>query len=106
MYHGGHYILCTYVYNPSQIDSDGDEIGNACDPCNGLVNIIGNMDLNAIRDECVPIIGANDILALSDIINNVRLPNSYCHQYDMLLDRELSIFCIVILENLIMNGDN
>ena len=35
-----------------------------------MVNIIGNIDLNAIGDEYVPIIGVNDIFALSDIINN------------------------------------
>ncbi len=100
------YDNCTYVYNPSQIDSDGDEIGNACDPCNGLVNIIGNIDLNAIGDEYVPIIGVNDILALSDIINNVGLPINDCHQFDILLDGELNIFDLVVLEDLIMNGDN
>ena len=100
------YDNCTYVYNPSQIDSDGDEIGNACDPCNGLVNIIGNIDLNAIGDEYVPIIGVNDILALSDIINNVGLPINDCHQFDILPDGELNIFDLVVLEDLIMNGDN
>ena len=65
------------------MDSDGDEIGNACDPCNGLVNIIRNIDFNAIGDKYVSIIGVNDILALSDIINNVGLPINNCHQYDM-----------------------
>ena len=63
-------------------------------------------DLNAIGDAYVPIIEVNDILALSDIINNVGLPINDCHQYDMLPDGELNIFDIVILENLIMNGDN
>ena len=62
--------------------------------------------LNAIGDAYVPIIEVNDILALSDIINNVGLPINDCHQYDMLPDGELNIFDIVILENLIMNGDN
>ena len=66
---------------------------------------MGNIDLNAIGDEYVPIIGVNDILALSDIMNNVGLPINDCHQYDMLPDGELIIFDIVILENLIMNGD-
>ena len=99
------YDNCTYVYNPSQIDSDGDQIGDACDPCNGLVNVMGNIDLNATGDGYVPIIGVNDILALSDIMNNVGLPINDCHQYDMLPDGELIIFDIVILENLIMNGD-
>ena len=88
------------------MDSDGDEIGNAFDPCNGLVNIIRNIDFNAIGDKYVSIIGVNDILALSDIINNVGLPINNCHQYDMLPDWELNIFDIVILQNLIINGDN
>ena len=75
-------------------------------PATVLVNIMGNIDLNAISDAYVPIIEVNDILALSDIINNVGLPINDCHQYDMLPDGELNIFDIVILENLIMNGDN
>ena len=100
------YDNCTYVYNTSQIESDGDQIGDACDPRNCLVNIMGNIDLNAIGDGYTPIIGVNDVLALSDIINNVGFSINNCHQYDMLLDGELNIFDIVILKNLIMNGDN
>ena len=67
---------------------------------------MGNIDLNAIGDAYAPINGINDILALSDIIDNVSLSIKDCHQYDMLPDGELNIFDIVILENLIMNGDN
>ena len=58
---------------------------------------MGNIDLNAIGDGYLPIIGVNDILALSDIMNNVGLPINDCHQYDMLLDGELNIFDIVFL---------
>ena len=81
--------------------SDGDEIGDVCDPCNGLVNIVGNIDLDAFGGEYEPIIGVNDILALSDIINNVGLPINDCHNIDILPDGELNIFDLVVLEDLI-----
>ena len=42
----------------------------------------------------------------SDIINNVGLPINDCHQFDILPDGELNIFDLVVLEDLIMNGDN
>ena len=58
---------------------------------------MGNIDLNAIGDAYAPIIGINDILALSDIIDNVSLSIKDCHQHDMLLDGELNIFDIVFL---------
>ena len=55
--------------------------------------------------EYEPIIGVNDILALSDIINNVGLPINDCHKIDILPDGELNIFDLVVLEDLIINGD-
>ena len=35
---------CIEVYNPDQEDSDGDLIGDVCDPCNGLVYVVGNLN--------------------------------------------------------------
>ena len=98
------YDNCINIYNPDQIDSDEDGIGNVCDPCNELVNIIGNIDLDAYGDDYQPIIGVNDILALSDIMNNVGMPINDCHEFDILQDGQLNSFDIVLLEGMIMAG--
>lgn len=98
------YDNCINIYNPDQIDSDEDGIGNFCDPCNELVNIIGNIDLDAYGDDYQPIIGVNDILALSDIMNNVGIPINDCHEFDILQDGQLNSFDIVLLEGMIMAG--
>ena len=98
------YDNCINIYNPDQIDSDEDGIGNFCDPCNELVNIIGNIDLDAYGDDYQPIIGVNDILALSDIMNNVGMPINDCHEFDILQDGQLNSFDIVLLEGMIMAG--
>ena len=71
-----------------------------------MVNIVGNIDLDAFGGEYEPIIGVNDILALSDIINNVGLPINDCHKIDILPDGELNIFDLVVLEDLIISGGN
>ena len=68
------YDNCHHVYNPGQEDADGDEYGDACDACNGLVNIQGNVDLDASGGNFTPIIGVADVLALSDLLENVGLP--------------------------------
>ena len=98
------YDNCINIYNPNQIDSDEDGIGNFCDPCNELVNIIGNIDLDAYGDDYQPIIGVNDILALPDIMNNVGMPINDCHEFDILQDGQLNSFDIVLLEGMIMAG--
>ena len=98
------YDNCINIYNPDQIDSDEDGIGNFCDPCNELVNIIGNIDLDAYGDDYQPIIGVNDILALPDIMNNVGMPINDCHEFDILQDGQLNSFDIVLLEGMIMAG--
>ena len=98
------YDNCINIYNPDQIDSDEDGIGNVCDPCNELVNIIGNIDLDAYGDDYQPIIGVNDILALSDIMNDVGMPINDCHEFDILQDGQLNSFDIVLLEGMIMAG--
>ena len=38
---------CPNDYNPDQIDSDGDQIGDECDDCNDL---LGDLDDNQIHD--------------------------------------------------------
>jgi hypothetical protein len=96
---------CPSVYNPNQEDADSDLIGNACDPCNSLVNIVGNVNLDSSGEEFDPIINVSDILMLSDIIDNSELIND-CHQLDLLVDGSINSFDLPILVELILSGQN
>ena len=98
------YDNCHHVYNPGQEDADGDEYGDACDACNGLVNIQGNVDLDASGGNFTPIIGVADVLALSDLLENVGLPPNDCHSIDMLEDGTINSFDLIVLVDLVMAG--
>ena len=56
---------CIDIFNPGQEDYDNDLIGDACDPCDNLVYILGN--LNGDTDENgTPVIDIMDVLSLVD----------------------------------------
>ena len=96
---------CPNVYNPNQEDADGDLLGNACDPCNSLVNSPGNVNLDASGEQFEPIINVNDILMLSDIVDNNELIND-CHQLDLLADGSINSFDLAVLVDMVMSGQN
>tara|TARA_B100001250_G_C19698864_1_gene743871 strand:- start:164 stop:1171 length:1008 start_codon:yes stop_codon:yes gene_type:complete len=99
------YDNCPNDYNPDQEDADGDLLGNACDACNELVNIPGNVNLDAYGSDFVPIIDVSDILALSDLLDDMELMND-CHQLDLLADNAITNFDLIVLVDMVMSGGN
>ena len=96
---------CPNIENSNQYDLDEDNIGDACDLCNDLANISGNVNIDAFGEEYTPIINVIDILALADILDNSELIND-CHQIDVLEDGEVNQFDLLILIDMIMEGLN
>ena len=80
-------------------------MGNACDPCNGLVNTMGNVNLDAIGNGYEPIIGLDDILSLSDILEGEGLPPNDCQSIDLLEDGEINQWDLLVLVDMVMAGE-
>ena len=80
---------CIDIYNPNQEDGDGDSIGDACDPCDNLVYILGNLngDVNLSEE---PIIDIMDVLALVDYLITIldkKYKTSHVLDYRNLLSK-------------------
>jgi len=94
---------CIEDYNPDQGDVDSDMIGDACDPCNNLVYVLGNLNGDADLDGN-PIIDLMDVLSLLDYLT---FSNSYeCQNTIMNIngDDHVNIVDAISLIQLIMNG--
>ena len=62
------------------------------------------MNLDATGEDFSPIIDVNDILALSDLLENPDLMNN-CHVLDMLEDGEVNQWDLIVLVDLVMAGN-
>ena len=100
------YDNCPNAYNPDQVDVDDDGLGNACDPCNALVAVLGNVNLDASGEDYIPIINVADVLAMSDLLNDTGLPPNDCQQLDMLGNGTFNSWDLLALVEIIMNGGN
>ena len=100
------YDNCPNAYNPDQVDVDDDGLGNACDPCNALVAVLGNVNLDASGENYIPIINVADVLAMSDLLNDTGLPPNDCQQVDLLVDGTINDWDLLVLVEMIMNGEN
>jgi len=96
---------CPSVHNFTQEDWDEDDIGDACDFCNDIANVPGNVNIDATGDEVEPIINVIDILAFSDLLDDNNLIND-CQSLDLLEDGEVNQFDLIVLIDLIASGGN
>ena len=94
---------CPSVHNFTQEDWDEDGIGDACDYCNDIANVPGNVNIDASGEEVEPIINVMDILAFSDLLDDNSLIND-CQSLDLLEDGEINQFDLIVLIDLVAGG--
>ena len=94
---------CPDDFNPEQEDLDGDFIGDVCDACNDLVYVPGNVNGDA-NEGYEPIIDVIDLLGLSDYLED-GIGNE-CQMLDILIDGTVNQWDLLMLAEMIMNGDN
>ena len=96
---------CIDIYNPEQEDSDGDLIGDVCDPCDNLVYILGN--INGDTDDAgIPVIDVMDVISLVDYLLG---GGSYDCQVPIMNvngDEFVNVVDVIALVQSILNGNN
>ena len=92
---------CPDHANENQGDIDGDQIGDVCDPCNGLVYVAGNVNGDA-TEGYEPILDVIDILAFSDYLEEPV--GNQCQVLDILEDGVINQWDLLVLVDEVMSG--
>ena len=95
---------CIDTYNPSQDDLDMDSIGDACDPCNNLVYIAGNINGDINITDGTPLVDIFDILTLSDHIQTGDFSDCQMSVVNINNDSHINILDVITLVQLILNS--
>ena len=96
---------CIDIFNPGQEDSDGDLIGDVCDPCDNLVYVLGN--INGDTDSSgEPVIDLMDVLTLVDYL--LLGDSNECQEPVMNINGDgfINVVDVITLVQSIMNGNN
>ena len=96
---------CIDIFNPGQEDSDGDQIGDVCDPCDNLVYVMGN--INGDTDGSgAPVIDLMDVLTLVDYL--LLGDSNECQESVLNINGDgfINVVDVIVLVQSIMSGNN
>ena len=88
---------CLEEYNPNQVDTDSDGLGDACDPCNNLIWTGG--DVNADLT-----LNIEDILLIVDIVLGESQSLCGSQSADITQDGVLNVLDVIGLVQLVFGG--
>ncbi len=96
---------CIDTFNPEQIDTDLDGVGDECDSCDNLVYVLGNLngDTNQNGD---PIVDVMDVLSLVDYL--LSSISNECQDPILNINGDgfINVVDVISLVQIIMNGEN
>lgn len=95
---------CPSIVNPDQSDFDEDGIGDLCDDCNGVTDVLGNLDGN-LNSEDEPIINVMDLLILSDIVeDDIEIDECLIDTGDLTGDGVVNLIDVYAFATMISDG--